>query len=239
MKNYSERNQVPQEIVDKYRLNESKLVKYPIVDILNARSEEVELRPALVGNNLIGDEKSGFIDHGYENNSTHDSNHEMDIGVPTSNNDHDSEKKTAQDFLFCNATYKANRKEIHFPCESDFKNKCYHLNANENKKNSKACLYFITSKTKKITLLLFLISFFGIFEISKRIDTLSLNTHINSSAVHSLLNDQKREMVLNETTLKCPNDSCANAYQFDGSEQIQSFSKFSSNNYSNKKNLEA
>ncbi|HEY6437142.1 MAG TPA: hypothetical protein VIY47_11185, partial [Ignavibacteriaceae bacterium] len=104
MKNYLERNQVPQEIVDKYRLNESKLVKYPIVDILNARPEEVESRPALVGNNLIGDEKSGFIDHGYENNSTHDSNHEMDIGVPTSNNEHDSEKKTAEDFLFCNAT---------------------------------------------------------------------------------------------------------------------------------------
>jgi hypothetical protein len=120
MQNYLVRHKVSKEVVDKYRSTKNELKKYPIVDILNARPKEVESRPVLVGNNVIGNEKSGFIDNGYENNSTHDSNHEMDIGVPTSNNEPDSEKETAENFLFCNATYNTNRKEIHISCESNF-----------------------------------------------------------------------------------------------------------------------
>jgi hypothetical protein len=235
MQNYLMRHKVSKEVVDKYRSAKNELKKYPIVDILNVESEEVESRPVLVENNVIGNEKSGLIDNGYENTSIHDSNQEMNTGILTSNNAPVSEKETAENFLFCNATYNDNRKEILFSCESNFKNECYHLNANEIKKNSKAFLYSVTNKTKIILLLLFLISMFGIFEIPKRTETLSLNTHLNSSDVYSLLNDQKRQMVLNETALKRPHDSCANAYQFDCSEQIQSLSKFHSINYSDEK----
>jgi hypothetical protein len=67
MQNYLVRHKVSKEVVDKYRSTKNELKKYPIVDILNARPKEVESRPVLVGN-----EKSGFIDNGYENNSTHD-----------------------------------------------------------------------------------------------------------------------------------------------------------------------
>jgi hypothetical protein len=226
MQNYFVRHKVSKEVVDKYRSTKNELKKYPIVDILNAKPKEVESRPVLVGNNVIGNEKSGLIDNGYENTSIHDSNQEMNTEILTSNSAPVSEKETAENFLFCNATYNDYRKEILFSCENNFKNECYHLNANEIKKYSKAFLYSLTNKTKIILLLLFLISMFGIFEIPKRTETLSLNTYLKSSDVYSLLNDQKRQMVLNETALKRPHDSCANAYQFDCSEQIQSLSKF-------------
>jgi hypothetical protein len=138
MQNYLVRHKVSKEIVDKYRSTKNELKKYPIVDILNAKPKEVESRPVLVGNDIIGNEKSGLIDNGYENTSIHDSNQEMYTGILTSNNAPVSEKETAENFLFCNATYNDNGKEILFSCESNFKNECYHLNANEIKKNSKA-----------------------------------------------------------------------------------------------------
>jgi hypothetical protein len=138
MQNYLVRHKVSKEIVDKYRSTKNELKKYPIVDILNAKPKEVESRPVLVGNDIIGNEKSGLIDNSYENTSIHDSNQEMYTGILTSNNAPVSEKETAENFLFCNATYNDNGKEILFSCESNFKNECYHLNANEIKKNSKA-----------------------------------------------------------------------------------------------------
>jgi hypothetical protein len=136
MQNYLVRHKVSKKVVNKYRSAKNELKKYPIVDILNAKPKEVESRPVLIGNNVIGNEKSGLIDNGYENTSIHDSNQEMNTEILTSNSAPVSEKEIAENFLFCNATYNDNRKEILFSCENNFKNECYHLNANEIKKNS-------------------------------------------------------------------------------------------------------
>jgi hypothetical protein len=236
MKNYLERNKVSQEIIETYRLNESKLVKYPIIDITNERPQKAESMSVFfedkieAGNNAV-------TDCDYENSSTHYSNYGMEIEVLTSNAVSISEKENAEKIMFCNASYNTNGKEILFLCESNSNDKCNHLNANEIKKNSKTYLHILRNKTQKLLLLLFLMSLFGIFEIYKSIEISSIITTTNTSDDYNFPQDFNREKVMNETTLNSPRHSCVYAYQSNSSEYLQNLIKFYSINKSDYKNV--
>jgi hypothetical protein len=182
MQNYLERQEVSKEAFDKNRLTESKLKKGSTVDITKVRSQRSESLPTLIENSEI--EKEAIIDNGYENNSSHDSNHEIKKEVLTSNDASVSKEENTEEIMSCNALYVAYR-NVNLPSSDCFSNeKCDQLNVNELKKNFNATknnsivtLVSLRNKAQKFLLLLILMSLFGIFKIYKRMDTINHYFH--------------------------------------------------------------
>jgi hypothetical protein len=126
LQNYLERHQVSKETFDKYNLIESVLNKYSIDDISKERSQKLELLPTLIESNKI--EKEAIIDNGYENNSSHDSSHEIIKEVLASNDISVSKEENTEKIMSCNASHTTYRNVRLYSPGSFSNEKCDQLN---------------------------------------------------------------------------------------------------------------